>query len=52
MGEFKGYAPYFQAGVIVAVIFFVPEGITSLFTQIASWVRERQERRRTSKYAS
>jgi len=52
MGEFKGYAPYFQAVVILAVIFLIPEGMTSLFTQIASRVRERQERRRTSKYAS
>lgn len=52
MGEFKGYAPYFQAGVIVAVIFLVPEGMTSLFKQIASWARERQKQRGTSKYAS
>jgi branched-chain amino acid transport system permease protein len=52
MGEFKGYAPYFQAGVIVAVIFLVPEGMISLFGQTASWMRELRERWRTSRYAS
>ena len=52
MGEFKGYAPYFQAGVIIAVIFLIPEGMTSLLGQTASWIREFRGRRETSHYAS
>jgi branched-chain amino acid transport system permease protein len=52
MGEFKGYAPYFQAAVIVAVIFLIPEGMVSLFGQTASRMRELRDRWRTARYAS
>jgi branched-chain amino acid transport system permease protein len=52
MGDFKGYAPYFQAGVIVAVTFLVPDGMTSLFGRAASRIREVRKRLEASRYAS
>jgi branched-chain amino acid transport system permease protein len=45
MGDFKGYAPFFQAAVLIAVVFFIPEGMISLPGQIAYWFRERRQRR-------
>jgi branched-chain amino acid transport system permease protein len=39
MREFQGYAPFFQAGVLIAVIFVIPEGMISLPRQTVSWMR-------------
>jgi branched-chain amino acid transport system permease protein len=52
MGEFKGYAPFFQAGVIVAVIFLMPDGMVSLPSQAAVCVKRLGERRRAARHAS
>ena len=39
MGGFQGYAPFFQAAVLIAVIFLIPEGMISLPGQIMSWLK-------------
>ncbi len=52
MGGFQGYAPFFQAGVLIAVIFLMPEGMISLPGQIASWLRVIRKGRRVSFDAS
>jgi branched-chain amino acid transport system permease protein len=52
MGAFQGYAPFFQAAVLIIVIFLIPEGMISLPGQIRSWMRDSGERGRTSRYAS
>ena len=51
MREFQGYAPFFQAGVLVAVVFVIPEGMISLPSQTMSWIGKVREGRRRS-YAS
>jgi hypothetical protein len=40
MGGFQGYAPFFQAGALIAVVFFIPEGMISLPAQIRSGIRK------------
>jgi len=48
MGGFQGYAPFFQAGVLIAVIFLLPEGMISLPGQLMSWLRKPGEGRRAA----
>jgi branched-chain amino acid transport system permease protein len=52
MGAFQGYAPFFQAAVLIIVIFLIPEGMISLPAQIRSRSRDRRERKGGSRYAS
>jgi branched-chain amino acid transport system permease protein len=52
MGGFQGYAPFFQAGVLIAVIFLIPEGMISLPGHTKSWIGKLRERRRVSQHAS
>ncbi len=52
MGAFQGYAPFFQAGVLIVVIFLMPQGMISLPGQIAAYVRTLREGRRTALDAS
>ena len=51
MREFQSYAPFFQAGLLIAVIFVIPEGMVSLPRQTVSWIRRLREHRRQP-YAS
>jgi branched-chain amino acid transport system permease protein len=46
MGGFEGYAPFFQAAALIAVVFFIPDGMVSLPGQVRSWVLERGAKRR------
>lgn len=46
MGGFEGYAPFFQAAVLIAVVFFIPEGMVSLPGQVKSWVQMPNRNRR------
>jgi len=48
MGGFQGYAPFFQAAVLIAVIFLIPEGMISLPGQIRSWLSARGGRKGVS----
>ena len=41
MGDFEGYAPFFQAATLIAVVFFIPEGMISLPGQIKAWAADR-----------
>ncbi|MCB2227765.1 MAG: branched-chain amino acid ABC transporter permease [Desulfarculaceae bacterium] len=41
MGGFEGYAPFFQAAALIAVVFFIPQGMISLPGQVRTWLRER-----------
>jgi branched-chain amino acid transport system permease protein len=51
MGAFQGYAPFFQAAVLIIVIFLIPEGMISLPAQVRSWGRSSREKGR-AEYAS
>jgi branched-chain amino acid transport system permease protein len=52
MGGLKGYAPFFQAGILLLVIFLIPDGMIGLPGHVRSWVRVFREWRRPSDYAS
>ena len=45
MGGFRGFAPFFLAGVLIIVIFLIPQGIVSLPNRTKSWIRKLHERR-------
>ncbi len=52
MGGFEGYAPFFQAGALIAVVFFIPEGMISLPAQVGAWARERAHGEEAQSYAA
>jgi branched-chain amino acid transport system permease protein len=44
MGGLKGYAPFVLAGVLIIVIFLLPEGIVSLPGKMVLWIKEMRDR--------
>jgi branched-chain amino acid transport system permease protein len=51
MAGFEGYAPFFQAAALFAVLYLIPDGIVGLPRQIMSWVRRLRDRKK-AEYAA
>jgi branched-chain amino acid transport system permease protein len=46
MSGFEGYAPFFQAAAVFAVLYLIPDGMIGLPKQITSRVRRQRDRKR------
>jgi len=41
----KAYAPFISAGILIIIVYLMPQGLVGLPTLVRSWFTERRERR-------